>query len=74
MCKHKSCITTKKPCEAVEGILRQDGIKSADWIRPKMASDKRGKGSWREIPFSMLNRHEWNKKLNPEKEQEIEQD
>ena len=53
-CKDKKCLRTGKPCEKVERILRREGIHSVDWIRPRMSSGKRGRGVWREIPFSML--------------------
>ena len=49
----KDFSTCKKICEKVSKILK-DTCHSADWIRPKMSSTKRGKGSWREIPFSSM--------------------
>jgi hypothetical protein len=49
------CQNTGKPCKKVEKILKKEGIYSRDWIRPKMPSDKRKNGQWREIPMSSLN-------------------
>ena len=59
-CRIQSCIKDGKGklCNKVERILHRSGIKSADWIRPKMPSTKREQwGEWREIPFSMLDKH-----------------
>jgi hypothetical protein len=55
-CQDKTCLKTKKPCEAVEALLRDDGVWDAKWIRPRVASCKRrdGYGPYREIPFSSL--------------------
>lgn len=56
-CQDKTCLKTKKPCQAVEGILKGNGIKSSEWIRPMVSNEARrklGKGRWREIPFSAL--------------------
>jgi len=56
-CTDKICLKTKKPCEAVEELLRKDKIYSANFLRPQMPSGKKGKGiysQWREIPFSSL--------------------
>ncbi len=60
-CKHKICLKTGRPCQKLESILRKEGIYSADYIRPKMPSTQRGKGQWREIPFSMLDTEGWKK-------------
>ena len=52
--KYNPC---KKPCQAMENILKADGIKSANWIRPRVSpkrDKKDGVGRWREIPFSSL--------------------
>ena len=51
-CKKKICLEIKKPCSCIENKLRKEGIKSSNWIRPKMPSDKRHDGNiWRELPF-----------------------
>ena len=37
--------------------LQKHGIKSADWIRPRVSDKKNGNdnvGKWREVPFSAL--------------------
>lgn len=50
-CKNKTCLQTKKPCEAVEKLLRKEKIFSQDYIRPQMNGGKN-----REIPFSSLSK------------------
>ena len=55
-CQDKKCLKTKKPCEAVEKLLRKDKVFSRNYIRPKIDSRKRlGLSEWREIPFSSMN-------------------
>jgi len=56
-CKNKTCKITSTPCKKIEILLKAEGIKSKDWIRPKVASKNRsdGLGKWREIPMSSLN-------------------
>jgi hypothetical protein len=44
-CLEKTCLKTKKPCEAVEKLLRKEGIFSIDYCRKR-----------RETPFSSLSR------------------
>ena len=46
----------KELCQKIKDYLRSQGIRSADWIRPRVSSKKRTGGKWREIPFSALNR------------------
>lgn len=54
-CKSKPCIKKGTPCRKVEKWLQKEGIKSSDWIRPKMPSRKRkNKNVWRELPFSKV--------------------
>jgi hypothetical protein len=45
-CKNKTCLKTKKPCEAVEKLLRKEGIYSRDYSRKR-----------RETPFSSLSKY-----------------
>ena len=49
-CLDKKCLKTKKPCEAVEKLLRKDKVFSRDYIRPRMKNGTQ----WREVPFSSL--------------------
>jgi len=49
-CKNKTCLKTKKPCEAVEKLLRKEGIFGQDYIRKR-----------RETPFSSLSKDTRNK-------------
>ena len=54
-CKDKVCLKTGKPCKKMEIYLRSKGIKSRDWIRPRVSPKKDEKdkmGRWREIPAS----------------------
>lgn len=53
-CRKKECLKTGRVCKRIEKYLRKNQIHSADWIRPELSSKKRGKGRWREIPFSSL--------------------
>ena len=44
-------------CKKVKQELAKDGIKSANWIRPRVSpkrDKKEGLGRWREVPFSSL--------------------
>ena len=59
-CRNKTCLKTKKPCERIEKLLKDKGIYSADWIRPR----KTGGKEYREIPFSNILYKEDLKKLN----------
>ena len=56
-CKEKKFCST--PCSKLNKYLKDNGIYSADWIRPEISSAKKkeGKGRWREVPFSALNPH-----------------
>jgi len=50
-CQDKTCIKTKKVCEKIEKILRAEGVKDSEWIRPRVNSStakKDGFGQWRE--------------------------
>ena len=52
--KREKCKTL---CKKVKAHLRKCGIKSVDWIRPRVSplKDKKDNlGCWREIPFSAL--------------------
>ena len=47
-CKeHNTCST---PCTKLNKYLKSQGIYSADYIRPRISSSKRGEGVYREIP------------------------
>jgi hypothetical protein len=53
-CKNKTCLKEGKPCPKVEKILRDEGIKRSDWIRPRVSPKKQKKDGlsiYREIPF-----------------------
>lgn len=54
-CKQKPTCST--PCAKLNKYLKDNGIYSADWIRPKRSGHKRGDGhgSYTEVPFSALN-------------------
>lgn len=55
ICETKSCLQTGKPCKEVEQILRSDGIRSSNYIRPENSKKQRKKwGRYKEIPFSSL--------------------
>lgn len=64
-CKDKTCLKTGKPCAKIELYLRSQGIKGADWIRPRMPSTERGRrgSKYREIPFSSLGLENKEKKI-----------
>ena len=47
-CKDKKFCST--PCAALNKYLKDNGIYSADYIRPRISSSKRGEGVYREIP------------------------
>lgn len=51
--KSKKC---KKICKKVNQLLSKMGIKSANWIRPRVSKNQEedGLGRSREIPFSSL--------------------
>jgi len=53
-CKKKKCTETGTPCKKVEKYLHSIGVRARDWIRPKVSSQKRENGEWREIPFSSM--------------------
>ena len=55
-CKNKTCLKDGKPCKRVELYLQSQGIKSQEWIRPKMPHARRNGSPYREIPFSSLGR------------------
>jgi len=59
-CQDQSCIKTGKICKKINNILRKEGIRRADWIRPEVSKLKRrdGKGYYREVNFSSMPK-EW---------------
>lgn len=57
-CVNKACIKSGKPCEKIEKLMSLEGIKSRDWIRPRMNNALTGKKEWREVPFSSLKNFE----------------
>ena len=57
-CKDKKFCSS--PCAALNKYLKDNGIYSADWIRPKMPSHKRtNKNKYREMPFSNVKNPEF---------------
>jgi len=62
-CKDQTCLKTGKPCEEIETLLRSEGVKSRDWIRPKISnkldSERGGYGRYREIPFSSFKQRDF---------------
>jgi len=49
--------TCTEICPEVNKILKDAGINSADWIRPRVSpkrDKKQGMGRWREIPSGLL--------------------
>jgi len=62
-CKDQTCLKTGKPCDEIEKFLRSEGIKSRDWIRPKISNkldnERGGYGRYREIPFSSFKQRDF---------------
>ena len=54
-CKERR--TCSVPCTKLNKYLKDNGIYSADWIRPRVSpkrASKDGIGKWREIPSGLL--------------------
>jgi len=59
-CKEQTCLKTGKPCDEIETLLRSEGVKSRDWIRPRVSpertkrEDKSESNYLREIPVENI--------------------